>query len=92
MISLRLNVSIKDRQQLPLVLLSCDLCRGAAIDYVVVMHLGELVVIFAAAFVVAFVFPLVIFVDAQAVKVLLQHAAILELMVGTSLVVRSRLF
>jgi hypothetical protein len=74
------------------VLLSYDLSGGAAIDHVAVMHLGELVVIFAVAFVVAFVFPLVVLLDAQDIKVLLQHAAILELVVGSSLVVRARLF
>ena len=55
------------------------------------MNLWEFVVLLAAAFVAALVLPLVIPLDAQTVEIFLQHARVLEFVVGPSVVIRAGL-
>jgi len=50
----------------------------------------EPIVVFVSTLVVTFVLPLVILLQPQVVKVFLQHAAILKLVVGSRLVGRTR--
>jgi len=52
---------------------------------------GEPLIFFVSALVVVFVLPLVVLLQPQAVEVLFQHAAVLEPVIGPSLVVRAGL-
>jgi len=61
----------KDLPTLPLALSRRELCRGPAIDHVVVMNHWEFIVVLAATFVITLVFLLVILLYAQAVKIFL---------------------
>ena len=78
----------KDFLMLPLVLLRNELRRGPTLDHITTVNSRETIVILAATVVVALVFLLVILLYAETVKISLQHAAILELVVGPSLVIR----
>jgi len=71
-----------------------QLRRGSAIDHVAVMDGREVVVVFVVPFVAALLFLLVItgvLPEPQAVEMLFQHATVLELVVGPSLMIRARL-
>ena len=81
----------EDFTALPLSLPRGELRRGSAIDHVAVVDGGESFIFFVSALVVAFVLPLVILLQPQAVEVLFQHATVLELVIGPSLVVRAGL-
>ena len=81
----------KDLSMFPLALSGGELCCGPAIDHVAVMDCREPLIILTAALVVTLVSPLVVLLQPKAVEVFLQHTAILELVVGTSLVIRTRL-
>ena len=82
----------EDLPMFPLALSRRELCCGSAIDHVAVMDYKEPVVVLASTLVVTLVFLLIVLLQPQAVEILLQHVAVLEHVVGPSLVITARLF
>ena len=82
----------KDLVALPLALPRGELRRGPTVDHVAVVDGRETFVFLVAPLVVAFVSPLVIFFQPQAIEISFQHTTVFELVIRPSLMIRVGLF
>ena len=82
----------EDLTAFPLVLPCGQLRRGPAIDHVAVVDSGETVVVFVVLLVAALLLLWVVarvLLEPQTVEILFQHPTVLELVVGSSFMVRA---